>query len=356
MTQLGQSIYPTLEIADAKRHLEAAIRVGCRHLFTSLHLPEASVHDWHDVRRLLEEAARQGMHVAADVSRASLAQFGAAPDDLSPFRRLGLNTLRLDYGFSAAEMRRMLDNREFSFQINASTANEETLQELQRNGVDLTRLTAVHNFYPRPETGISLSFYREKNRLFKAYGLRTGAFVPSLKEPRAPIFAGLPTVEAHRRLSTRVAVAELVAEGLTDIVYFGDPAPDEDDWRAAERIAAGTIPLRVDWFEPLPEELKPLLAEVHTNPPDAAEQVIRSRLGRIFAVKNDILPSPRHTVERPAGSVTIDNVLYKRYAGELQITVADLPADERVNVLGRVIAEDRPLLKHIGPGVRYTFI
>src|SRR5699024_1506552 len=56
---------------------------------------------------------------------------------------------------------------------------------------------------------------------------------------------------------------------------------------------------------------------------------------------------PENCVERLAGSITIDNDKYLRYQGEIQITVNDLPADEKVNVLGRVIDEDCPLLNKI---------
>ncbi|MFY9857009.1 MAG: DUF871 domain-containing protein [Exiguobacterium chiriqhucha] len=51
--------------------------------------------------------------------------------------------------------------------------------------------------------------------------------------------------------------------------------------------------------------------------------------------------------------MTVDNAKYGRYAGELQITKCDLLADERVNVLGRVIEADRPLIQSIGPGTKF---
>lgn len=48
--------------------------------------------------------------------------------------------------------------------------------------------------------------------------------------------------------------------------------------------------------------------------------------------------------------ITMDNDLYGRYRGEVQITLNDLPADERVNVIGKVIPEDILLLSFIKPG------
>jgi hypothetical protein len=357
MAELGQSFYPTLGIADAERHLEEAIRVGCKHLFTSLHLPEARVDDWQMVRRLLARAARAGMTVAADISRESLDKFGASPDDLSPLAGLGVRVLRLDHGFTAEEtVRIMRGNGGFAFQINAGTTTQEDVEHWAACGVAPEKLIAVHNFYPRPETGMSLRFYRRQNRMFRRFGMKTAGFIPAHREPRAPLFAGLPTVEAHRRALAALAAAELAAEGLTDLVYFGDPAPGEEAWTAALLAAGGTIPLRVRWLEPLPEELRPLLAQTHACPRDEAERVIRSAKGRLFARERGIVPAPRNTLERPAGTVTIDNGRYLRYAGELQVTRIDLPADERVNVLGRVVPEDRELLRLIGPGTRFVFV
>ena len=47
-----------------------------------------------------------------------------------------------------------------------------------------------------------------------------------------------------------------------------------------------------------------------------------------------------HTIARKKGSITIDNELYGRYAGEMQIATHDLPVDEKVNVVGMVVEED----------------
>ncbi|MEF3306901.1 MupG family TIM beta-alpha barrel fold protein [Paenibacillus sp. GYB003] len=355
MAELGQSFYPTLGIADAERHLDEATRVGCRHLFTSLHLPEAVVDDWSEVRRLLTRAARAGIGIAADVSRASLDAFGASPDDMSPLARLGIETVRLDHGFTMEETMRIIRAGGFMFQINAGAMNEDDVRNLAQRGVPPEKLIAVHNFYPRRETGVSIDFYRRQNRMFRQFGMKTGGFIPSLREPRAPLYEGLPTVEAHRRLRAVEAAAELAADGLADMIYFGDPAPGEADWTAARQAASGTIPLRVRWLEPLPEELLPLLGETHTCPWDGAELVIRTPLGRPFVRERGIVPEPRNTLERPAGTVTMDNSRYPRYVGELQVARVDLPADERVNVLGRVVPEDRPLLRLIGSGTRFAF-
>ena len=57
----------------------------------------------------------------------------------------------------------------------------------------------------------------------------------------------------------------------------------------------------------------------------------------------------------PQGAVTLDNEQYGRYAGEVEICLRDLPADGRVDLLGRVAPEARFLLPLIGPGQKIQF-
>lgn len=56
------------------------------------------------------------------------------------------------------------------------------------------------------------------------------------------------------------------------------------------------------------------------------------------------------------GWITVDNKLYGRYAGELQICLKDLPANPKVNKAGHVRKESESLLKWIGSGQKYIFL
>ncbi|WZK66104.1 DUF871 domain-containing protein [Lacticaseibacillus rhamnosus] len=73
-------------------------------------------------------------------------------------------------------------------------------------------------------------------------------------------------------------------------------------------------------------------------------RLAEARLEHIFAT-----PQPAQTDPRPRGSITLDNSAYGRYAGELQPTRCDLPADPRVNVIGKIEPSNLPLLDQIGP-------
>ena len=59
---------------------------------------------------------------------------------------------------------------------------------------------------------------------------------------------------------------------------------------------------------------------------------------------------------RRTGDITLDNDGYERYAGELQILNTELPADSRVNVIGRVDEEYIPLLASLQRDTKLRFI
>ena len=60
-----------------------------------------------------------------------------------------------------------------------------------------------------------------------------------------------------------------------------------------------------------------------------------------------------NTVERPLGTITVDNEKYERYQGEIQIAKRNLPADEKVNVIGRIKKDDRLLLQYMYGGSKF---
>ena len=59
---------------------------------------------------------------------------------------------------------------------------------------------------------------------------------------------------------------------------------------------------------------------------------------------------------RPRGTITMDNLRYGRYSGEIQLMRQDLPADERVNVIGRVDPRYLLLVDCIRRGSRFKMV
>ncbi len=62
------------------------------------------------------------------------------------------------------------------------------------------------------------------------------------------------------------------------------------------------------------------------------------------------------TEARPVGTVTIDNEKYGRYMGEIQVTLVDLPKDEKVNTITRIIEKDQTILPLIKAGNQFTLV
>ena len=89
---------------------------------------------------------------------------------------------------------------------------------------------------------------------------------------------------------------------------------------------------------------------VHINREDPSRDAIRSAQARFKNIPNII---PENTIEREMGTITVDNNKYGRYMGETQIMLKSLLRDEKVNVVGRVVKEDLPLINLIEPGQKF---
>ena len=172
------------------------------------------------------------------------------------------------------------------------------------------------------------------------------AFIPGDTEKRGPLYEGLPTLEKHRNMRPLEAYVELVQDCGVDKVLIGDISASLESMQEVASASRGIIPLRYKSFITDKEVLK-VVEQVHTNRLDPARDVIRSVESR---EGNRVVLQPMHTIVRKKGSITIDNELYGRYAGEMQVATHDLPVDEKVNVVGMVVEEDVSLLPYIGAG------
>jgi hypothetical protein len=348
------SFYFSEPLEQIEKKFQQASASGCTELFTSLHIPEDGLDTYREQLPLIGELAkRYEVGVVADVTPASLTKLGISGERLPALRGWGIIGLRLDDGFS------MKEAAHFSHQIkvvlNASTLTERECDELAAKSANWDHIEAWHNFYPRPETGLAKETIIQKNQILRRKGIRTiAAFIPGNKEKRGPLYEGLPTLEAHRYADPLRAYVELVQDCSVDKVFVGDIAVTDDALMRIKEFQDGIIPLRYrplavyDWLS--------LVETVHTNRRDAARDVIRSAESRLSLAWPDDALRPANTIPREKGSVTIDNNRYGRYAGELQITLADLPANEKVNVVGRIMEDDLPLLAYVGGGQRFRLM
>ena len=65
---------------------------------------------------------------------------------------------------------------------------------------------------------------------------------------------------------------------------------------------------------------------------------------------------PQNCAARRRGTITVDNRLYGRYSGELMLLREELPADERVNVIGTVPENAHLLIDRIARGAQFMLV
>lgn len=190
----------------------------------------------------------------------------------------------------------------------------------------------------------------ERNKWLQSQGLKVIAFVPGDERLRGPLFEHLPTLEKHRQLSPLAGALELMRECQVDEVYIGDERLSQTTMTQFNRYFQDqVISLQVT---PLTPNYHSLFVGSHTNRVDDARDVVRSQEARFKE-----LPQIKQEscLKREKGSVTLDNQLYGRYMGELQLTKKELPADSRVNVVAKVCPAQLALVDWIQPGQRYEF-
>lgn len=345
----GISVYLSSPLQDIERTVERGAATGARYAFTSLHIPEdGGVAYAYKVRCVLELLSARDISLIADVGPRTCDLLGLGR--IEDLRGLGLEYLRLDYGFSAQQVAEL--SRVFRIVVNASTVSSDEIVSWREAGADVSRFAACHNFYPKPYTGLALDDVSRTNLRLAALGFEIMAFVPGDANVRGPVFEGLPTVEAQRGRASKVALnmLELAHGADCDIVLVGDPDLSDAGWAQFEQVSAGYVDVPCE----LDAAYAYLLGQVHHDRPDSSAAIFRSQESRT-TLKPDSVPLDAGAgLARYAGSIAVSNSGYGRYEGELEIARVDFPGDERMNVVGHIAPEAMELLPFIkrGFGVR----
>ena len=171
MANLGYSLYLSTFTAQcsALRGLADSGAV----VFLSLHIGEEFAPSFcQRAEDMCHALADMGFRIIADVSTKTLAQFGC--EDLTELaEKLRLWALRIDYGFSREEIEAMAEK--MPIVLNASTTRLEDARAIAAKG---GCVMAMHNFYPRPETGLDEDYLLETTQRLQQAGLKVLAFIP----------------------------------------------------------------------------------------------------------------------------------------------------------------------------------
>ena len=354
----GISIYPGLDntLEENLDLIQRAQSLGLKRLFTSLHIPETDMETLkRDLGTILHAAHDAVMEIISDISPETMKLLGIKEFKISAFRMLGITTLRLDYGFGLEQIAHMSRHPHgVRLQLNASTITGHILSALVELKTDFSVIDALHNFYPRVGTGLSEEALVRKNVMLHKLGIKVGAFVPSQKgRKRSPLKDGLPTLEDHRPEPSDLSARHLVALG-TDYVLLSDSLPTDEEMGALGSLSGDRVTLSAKLLSQ-DEDLRRFLSQTFTARLDEARDAIRAQESRTRMKEMGITIAPENAASRPVGAVTLDNVDYGRYMGELQIIKTPQDADHRTNVAAMIDEEELGLLQYITPGRKFSF-
>ena len=195
-------------------------------------------------------------------------------------------------------------------------------------------------------------FLRESAAALQAEGLQVYGFIPGDAMLRGPLYKGLPTLEDHRAAAPSAAFVDLAVHYGLDGIFAGDPEVSAQEQAYIRHFCTtGEICL--------PTVLRPgyetLYDRTFTCRPDSPKTLVRYQESRLYSCFGSAV-QPDNCIARRRRCVTMDNIGYGRYSGEIQLLRTDLPADEKVNVIGEVPTEYDLLLDCIRRGAAFRMV
>lgn len=334
--KLGWSIFIS-QFDSQKERLSLLYTEGAV-VFTSLHIAEEFNDDYeHQAEEMCSYLADLGYRIIADISKRTLTVFHEQ-DAVKLAKRLHISILRLDYGFSLEETSEIARNIHIC--LNASTLDAQTIHLLKK---DALKIYAMHNYYPRPETGLDTLFFDDINKKLSDYAIDVLSFIPSDTLLRAPLYEGLPTLEKHRSIAPYAAYIDMIFSHKGVGIFVGDGIMSDSEYAHIQHfLDTGIIDIPIIFDS---ANLN-LANNIFTVRPDSPFRVMRLQESREYATKG-LSVSPTNIEDRVIGSLTMDNELYARYSGEIQIVRENLPADKRVNIIGKIPLKYHLLLPYV---------
>lgn len=351
---LGFSVFLGDEFQDSKReYIEKMFQSGFKRMFTSLHIPEDDVSRVLDnLNELCKIAKELNLSLMVDISSDGLERLQIDLNDDLAIRRLlslGVTGIRMDYGIEYQTMARV--SQQLIVGLNASTLTDVDVQELIKYHANFENMELWHNYYPRPETGLSENYLLALNQKWRTLGFKTIAFVPGNNNLRGPLHEGLPTLESHRYKHPLFTAVDLLQNYACNCICIGDEGlTEQTQQQFTAYFQQNKVLLPIEMIDDTHREL---FIGTHTNRLDDARDVLRSQEARFKEIP---MIEPRYTLPRTKGSVTLDNYGYLRYMGELQLAKVDLPANEKVNVVARVNDASLDLIDCVLPGYQFELI
>ncbi|MBS6500966.1 MULTISPECIES: DUF871 domain-containing protein [Clostridium] len=360
MGKLGISIYSEKTTEEAiYNYIDKASKYGFSRIFSCL----LSVNDTKEniknkFKKINEYAKSKGFEIIVDVSPRVFDELGISYKDLSFFKEIGADGLRLDMGFTGSEESLMTFNDEnLKIEINMSN-NTNYIDTIMNYMPNKDNLIACHNFYPHRYSGLNFEHFMKCTERFNKYGLRTAAFITSQNEGTFgpwPVTDGLPTLEIHRNLPIEVQAKHLIALGNINDIIISNCYPTEEEMKKLGSMRKDMVTFDLELVDGVPEvEQKILFEEMHFNRGDLSDNLVRSTQSRVKYKGHDFkLFNAPEIIKK--GDVVIESSEYGHYAGELQIALNDMKNSGKSNVVGHIKEEEIFILDYIKPWQKFNF-
>lgn len=361
MKRLGISIY---EEKTTKEEIIAYIDLAAKYGFSRIFSCLLSVTDTKEniisnFKEINLYAKSKGFEIIVDVSPQVFADLDISYTDLTFFKEIEADGLRLDVGYTGNEESMMTFNPQgLKIEINMSM-NTRYIDTIMDYCPNKNNLIGCHNFYPHDYSGLGLDFFNKCTENFTKYGIQTAAFLTSQTDNSFgpwPVTDGLPTLEMHRHLPIDVQLKHYIAMGNIDDLIISNCYASEEELKSLAQMRHDLVSFNVDIEPNCPEiERKIILEEFHYNRGDVSENFLRSTQSRVkYKGHNFPLFNPKPNIER--GDIIIESSEYGHYAGELQIALAPMKNSGKTNVVARICDEELFLLDYIKPWQKFAFL
>lgn len=386
MIRLGLSLYPEQEkMEDIEKYLQTASKYGFDLIFVSLFsVPGTREEVVAQFKEFGALAHRYGFEISGDCNGEFFDKMEATPEDLSVFKEMGIDIIRMDFAFNDERDARLINNKE-GLKVEMSTGSKKTIELALRNGADPKRLSTCHNFYPLRYSAPSLEAINSLNEYWKERDIPVAIFISSgVKGAHGPwpVSDGLPTIEEHRDMPVEAQLKHVLAMKNVTEVRLSNAYASEEEMKAIKQVMdlayahlevpanfsamyASLIPhgdvLRI----PFKLHLDPTIAPVerallfdyptHNDMGDCLNYVLRSRFSRFIAKGKDLPPRPCEKKVFTRGDVVIVNDNCKHYAGEVQIVLKDMKNTGIHNYAGTIDDSEIVILDHMGARDLFTF-
>ena len=376
----GISVYPDIESMDEIREYFAlASKYGATKAFSSMFSVEGTKEEvLAYFKELIDEAHKVNIRVSLDVNPDCFKRMGATFEDLSVFKSINVDILRMDLSFGLENDIKLINNNfGIEIELNAGIIDPKIYVDA---GVDPKKIHLCHNFFPQRYTAMRMDAFRKTNKMIKSASrdITVGAFISSNNKNTHGVWGatrGLPTVEMTRTLPIDLQARILLATKDVDDVLIGNAFASEEEFKALQGVlkvkdmkeeaktnaflkmfldygildTKNTLmtKIRVEEEKDNSEDEHDLLFNFYPHfMMDSSEWLIHSRLSRFKYSKPEYSIKPKPITSRTfsRGDVVVVNDNYKHYCGEMQIVLDTIENDGTRNLVGKITNDELKLL------------